>query len=87
MLGLGIHGLDNFWDKSPTRFLEILKLPSFCSGYFEILKNALGHFVQNYLPKHVITSKYMSECQVVGNKAKGRISKRVFQENKASEFF
>ena len=30
---------------------------------------------------------YLAVSQIVGNKAKGRISKRVFQENKARQIF
>ena len=33
------------------------------------------------------TSVVTSKAKVVGNKAKGRISKRMFQENKASQIF
>ena len=28
-----------------------------------------------------------AKCKIIGNKAKGRISKRVFQENKARQVF
>ena len=45
-----------FWDKSPSWFLKILKLPSFYSGNFQIFKNALGEFIPNRPLKHVITS-------------------------------
>ena len=34
----------------------MLRLPSFCSGDFKIFKNALGQFIPNRPPKHVITS-------------------------------
>ena len=47
----------NFWDKSPLQYLEILKLPLFYSGNFKIFKNALGQFIQNCPPKHMITSR------------------------------
>ena len=33
------------------------------------------------------TSVVTSKAKVVGNKAKGRISRRMFQENKASQIF
>ena len=46
----------DFWNKSPSRFLKILKLPSFYSDNFKILKNTLGQLIPNCLPKHVITS-------------------------------
>ena len=45
-----------FWDKSPSWFLKILKLPSFYSGNFQIFKNALGEFIPNRPLKYVITS-------------------------------
>ena len=48
-------GSDNFWDKSPSRSLKNLKLPSFYSGSFKMFKNALGQFIPSRLPKHVIT--------------------------------
>ena len=38
-------------------------------------------FVNEYL------FTFVSNAQIVGNKAKGRISKRVFQENKARQIF
>ena len=34
-----------------------------------------------------ITAKYAGQQEIVGNNAKGQISKRVFQENKARQFF
>ena len=34
-----------------------------------------------------ITEKYVGQQEIVGNNAKGQISKRVFQENKARQFF
>ena len=45
-----------FWDKSPSWFLNNLKLPSFYSGNFKIFKNVLGQFIPNRPPKHVITT-------------------------------
>ena len=48
-------GSSNFWDKSLSRFLKILKLHSFHSGNFKIFKNAFGQFIPNRPPKHVIT--------------------------------
>ena len=42
--------------KSPSWFLKSLKLFSFYLGNFKILKNALGQFIPNHPPKHVITS-------------------------------
>ena len=44
----------------------------------QVLTDTLQHILKG-------TAKYRSE--VVGNKAKARISKRVFQENKAREIF
>ena len=51
-----MFGSGEFGDKLPTRLLKILKLPSFYSGNFKISNNALGQFIQNHPPKHVITS-------------------------------
>ena len=34
-----------------------------------------------------ITEKYAGQQEIVGNNAKGQILKRVFQENKARQFF
>ena len=51
-----MFGSGDFWDKSTSRFLKILKLLSFYSGNFKIFKNAVGQFIANRLPKHVITS-------------------------------
>ena len=51
-----IFGMGDFWDKSPWRFLKTLKLPSFYSRSFNIFKHALGKFIPNRSPKHVITS-------------------------------
>ena len=51
-----MFGLGDSWDKSPSCFLAILKLPSFYSSIFKIFKNTLGQFIPNRLPKHVITS-------------------------------
>ena len=46
-----------------------------------------GHSVEIYLFKINIKETMSLEQQIVGNKAKGRISKRVFQENKAHQIF
>ena len=54
--GNQMFGSGNFWDKSPSWFSKILKLPSFYLGNFKILKNALVQFIPNRPPKHVITS-------------------------------
>ena len=51
-----MFGSGDFWDKSPSRFFQILKLPSFYSGNFQLFKNALGQFIQNRPPKDVTTS-------------------------------
>ena len=51
-----MFGSGDFWDKSSSWFLKILKLPSFHSSNFKFFKNALGQFIQNCPPKHVITS-------------------------------
>ena len=40
----------------PRDFWKFLKFPLFYSGNFKIFKNALGQFVPNSPPKHVITS-------------------------------
>ena len=50
-----MFGSGDFWDKSSSWFLKILKLPSFHSSNFKFFKNALGQFIQNCPPKHVIT--------------------------------
>ena len=47
---------NHMFDESPSWFLKNLKLSLFYSGYFKIFKNALGQFIQNRPPKHVITS-------------------------------
>ena len=49
-----MFGLGDFWDKSPSWFLEILKLPLFHSSNFKIF--TFGQFIPNRPPKHVITS-------------------------------
>ena len=36
--------------------LSMSRSSKFDSGNFKILKSALGQFIQNYTPKHVITS-------------------------------
>ena len=51
-----MFGSGDFWDKSPSWFLKILKLPSFYSGNFNIFKNTIGQFIPNCPPKHVITN-------------------------------
>ena len=38
--------LGDFWNKSPSWFLKVLKLPLFYLGNFKILKNALGNLSQ-----------------------------------------
>ena len=53
-----MFGAGDIWDKSPSWFLKIVKLPSFYSGNFKIFQNALGQFIPNCPPKHVITSNY-----------------------------
>ena len=51
MLGSG-----NFWEKSPSWSLKILKLPSYYSHNFKSFKNPLGQFIPNRHRKHVVTS-------------------------------
>ena len=51
-----MFGSDNFGDKSPSRFLKILKLSLFHLGNFKTFKNKLGQFIPNWPAKHVITS-------------------------------
>ena len=41
-------------------------------------------FIKKYFHRNVY---HMPQGQLVGNKAKGRISKRVFQENNARQIF
>ena len=41
LTGNHMFGLGDFWDKLPSWFLKILKLPLFYSGNFKIFKNAL----------------------------------------------
>ena len=48
-------GSGDFWDKSLSQFLKILKLLSVYSRNFKIFKNALGQSVPNHSSKHVIT--------------------------------
>ena len=45
-----MFGLGNFWDKSPSWFLKILKLPSFYSGNFKFSKMHPGNLSQISLP-------------------------------------
>ena len=54
-----MFGSGDFGDKSPSRFLNTLKLLSFHSGNFKIFENALGQFIPNRPPKHVIASTYL----------------------------
>ena len=54
-----MFGSGNFWDKSSSWFLKILRFLSFESGNFRIFKNAFGQFIQNCPLKHVITSTNM----------------------------
>ena len=51
-----MFGLGNFRNKWPSWFLKILKLHLLYSSNFKIFKNALGKFIPNRPPKHVITS-------------------------------
>ena len=46
----------DFGDKSTLWFLKNLKLPSLYLVNFKIFKKALGQFIPNHPPKHVITS-------------------------------
>ena len=58
-------GSGDIWDKSPSRFLKILKLSSFYSGNFKIFKTALKLFITNCPPKHVVNSISSSpNCQL-----------------------
>ena len=43
----------------------------------------LGAHIVQMVPKYI----WMRHCIFVGNKAKGRISKRMFQESKARQYF
>ena len=52
-----MFGSCNFNDKSPSWILKILKLLSFYSSNFEILKNGLGQFISNYLLELVLMRK------------------------------
>ena len=51
------------------------------------MSSAQKHSVEIYLFKINIKDTMSLEQQIVGNKAKGRISKRMFQENKARQIF
>ena len=51
-----MFGSGNFWDKSPSWILNVLKMSSFYTGNFKFFKNALGQFIPNRPPKHMITS-------------------------------
>ena len=42
-----MFGSGDFWDKSPLRSLNILKLPSFYWRNFRTFKNALGQYFLN----------------------------------------
>ena len=62
-----MFGSGNFWNKSTSWFLKILKLPLFHPGYFKIFKIALGQFIPNRPPKHLITSTYSSVVIILCN--------------------
>ena len=62
-----MFGSGNFWNKSTSWFLKILKLPLFHPGYFKIFKIALGQFIPNRPPKHLITSTYSSVVIILYN--------------------
>ena len=51
-----IFGSGNFWDKSPTWFLKILKVSRFAWTILKFFKNLPGQFISNRPPKHVINS-------------------------------
>ena len=53
-----IFGSGDFWDKSPSWFLKILKLAWFYSGNFKIFKNTVGQFITNRPPKSHQTNKH-----------------------------
>ena len=48
--------------QSPSWFSKIWKLPLFYSGSFKIFENALGEFILNRPPEHVITSTNQVHC-------------------------
>ena len=58
-------GSGDFWDKSPSQLLKILKLPSFHSGKFKIFGNAFERFIPNHPPKHMITSTNLMNTQIL----------------------
>ena len=62
----------DFWDKSCSYFLKILKLPSFKSRNVNIFKNALGQFIPNCPTKHVGFSTIKREIH-----EKGTLSRNV----------
>ena len=53
----------------------------------KFMSSLLFHFWQLFSFQLNLIGKFKAQAAVVGNKSKGRISKRVFQENKACQIF
>ena len=54
--------------------------------FFTFSKN-VGWVTDQIIEENLLTFGYDKNSEFVGNKAKGRIPKRVFQENKARQIF
>ena len=82
-----IFGSGDFWDKSFSWFLKILKLPSFYSRNFKIFKNTLGQFVPNCQPNHVITStSFLNFNEITIRKMQNYLKFEVFWKELESTF-
>ena len=67
-----MFGSGDFWDKSISSFLKILKLPSFSPGNFQVFKNKLVQFIQIDLPNMwllVLTKQRYLKHSIHTNKA------------------
>ena len=53
----------------------------------KFMSSLLFHFWQLFSFQLNLIGKFKAQAAVVGNKSKGRISKRVFQENRACQIF
>ena len=82
-----MFGSGDFWDKSLSWFLNILKLPSFYSGNFKIFKNTLGQFIPNCQSKHVITStSFLNFNEITIRKMQNYLKFEVFWKELESTF-
>ena len=61
------------------KFSDTKKIP--------VKKLIFGTLVNDYVESDIHDSQQTAFLKIIGNKAKGQISKRVFQENKACQIF